>query len=188
MTMNGMIYKIELNEENIYVGSTTEKLCRRQSKHNYALKKKTHLKLYKTCIENNIDYIKCIWIADCEYNSIAELRKIEEDYRKKLNCNLNMKKCYSTEADRKKYLKEYYEENKDNKKEYNEKYREKNRSKINENNKEYYEENKSKISEKSKKKITCEKCNSIMRKDSLLRHQKSMKCLLLSECLFSDSD
>ena len=34
MTMNGMIYKIEINDENIYVGSTSDKLSSRQSKHN----------------------------------------------------------------------------------------------------------------------------------------------------------
>ena len=187
MTMNGMIYKIEINENDIYVGSTSKKLCRRQSQHNYYLKNPNsnnydkkrypHRKLYKKCIENNIDYIKCIWVADCEYNSIEELRMIEEKYRKELNGNLNMKKCYISKEDKKEnfkqYCKEYYEENK---------------SKIDEHQKKYYEENKSKINEKQKNKIKCEKCDSIVRKSDITRHQRTKKCLLLSECIFSDDD
>tara|TARA_R110002153_G_scaffold21647_1_gene71972 strand:+ start:171 stop:770 length:600 start_codon:yes stop_codon:yes gene_type:complete len=199
MTMNGMIYKIEINEENIYVGSTTEKLCSRQSKHNYEIKRHSQRKLYKTCIENNIDSIKCIWVADVEYNSIEELRMLEESYRKELNGNLNMIKCYLSKEEQKEYWKNYREENKDKKDEYHKKYREENKSKI----KEYYEENKSKISEKRKKfyeknkskinkykneKIKCEKCNSFINRSNISVHHKSNKCILLSECIFSDDD
>ena len=173
MTMNGMIYKIEINENDIYIGSTSETLCRRQSKHNYDKKRYSERKLYKSCIENNIDYIKCIWVADCEYNSIEELRMIEEDYRKKLNGNLNMVKCYQSEED---------------KKEYDKKYREENIDKIKKYLKEYREENIDKIKEKKKEKIKCEKCNSIVRKGDIRKHQRTKKCLLLSECIFSDSD
>ena len=102
---------------------------------------------------------------------------IEEDYRKELNGNLNMKKCYISEEDRKEnfkqYCKEYYDENK---------------SKIDEQQKKYYEENKSKIKEQKKEKITCEKCDSIITIGCISRHQKTKKCLLASECIFSDSD
>lgn len=175
--MKGQIYKIELNKNNIYIGSTTVKLCSRQSKHNYSLKKHPHRKLYKTCIENNINYIKCIWVANVEYDSIAELRKIEEDYRKQLNGNLNSQRCYTTEEERKEDKKEYYEkhyeENKDKKKEYDKK---------------KYEKNKIEINEKRKEKINCNKCNCLINKSNLKRHQKSMKCLLKSECLFTDEE
>ena len=177
MTMNGMIYKIEINDENIYVGSTSEKLCSRQSKHNYDKKRYPQRKLYKKCIENNIDSIKCIWVADVEYNSIEERRMIEEDYRKELNGNLNSVKCYISE-----------EEKKENDKKYCKEYRENNKSKISEYDKKYREENKDKINEKHKKKIKCEKCNSIVRKSDILRHQRTKKCILASQCIFSDSD
>jgi len=219
--MKGIIYKIEINENNIYVGSTTQKLCGRQNNHNCDLKTQPHRKLYKSCIENNIKYIKCIWVADVTYDSNAELRKIEEDYRKSLNGNLNMVRCYVTEEDRKKYKKEwdkeyneqikdkkkeyyennkieinekqkeYREKNKDKIKEYREKnkdkikeYREQNKDKLNEKIKEYYEKNKIKLNEK----INCDKCNCLINKSNLKRHKKTMKCLLNSECLFSDSD
>ena len=201
--MKGIIYKIELNENNIYVGSTTQKLCKRQVNHNQSLKKRPHQKLYKSCIENNINYVKCIWVADIEYNSNAELRMIEEDYRKKLNGNLNMIRCYATEEEKKElhkeWIKNHYENNKieisekkkdyyfNNKIEINEKhkeYRELNKDKLNEKHKKYYQENKIKINEK----IKCDKCDCLINKINISRHKKTMKCLLLSECLFSDSD
>ena len=190
-----MIYKIELNKNNIYIGSTTQLLCKRQSCHNSDLKKKPHLKLYKSCIENNITNIKCIWIADVEYSSNAELRMIEEKYRKELNGNLNSKKCYISEEEKKIYMKEYndkfYENNKDTINKQQKEYRENNKDKMKEyreNNKkkikEYYEENKDKIN----KKIKCDKCGCTINKPSLKKHQQSNKCKLMSECIFSDSD
>jgi len=182
--MKGQIYKIELNENNIYVGSTTAKLCRRQAEHNHALKKQPHRKLYKSCIENNITNINCIWVADVTYDSNAELRKIEEEYRKKLNGNLNSQRCYTTEEDKQEYQKEYYQENKDKKKEY---YQE-NKELIKEWHKNHYENNKIEINEKQREKIKCDKCDCLINKSSLKRHQKTIKCLLKSECLFSDSD
>jgi len=69
----GMVYKIELQDE-IYVGSTEQKLCVRQSNHNAYLKLHPHRKLYKKCIEQGVDKIKCIWVADIEFNSTAEKR------------------------------------------------------------------------------------------------------------------
>ena len=93
----GVIYKIEINENDIYVGSTTQMLCKRQGQHNSDLKEYQNRKLYKSCIENNIDKIKCIWIADVEYNSNAELRMVEEQYRTELNSNLNTIRCHITE-------------------------------------------------------------------------------------------
>jgi hypothetical protein len=212
--MKGIIYKIELNENNIYVGSTTQKLCRRQVNHNQSLKKRPHQKLYKSCIENNIKYIKCIWVADIEYNSIAELRKIEEEYRKKLIANLNSYRCYITEEETKELKKKYYEQNKikiseyqkeyhkQNKIELNEKYKEyceQNKDKLNEKNKKYREQNKDKIkeyreqnkdkkNEKQREKIKCNNCDCLISKSSLKRHQKTMKCLLFSECIFTDEE
>ena len=182
----GLIYKIELTENNIYIGSTKQTLCKRQSQHNNALKTQPHQKLYKSCIENNITNIKCVWVADVTFNNIAELRMVEEKYRKELNANLNTIKCYTSE-DRKEYYKnnkdtinkkqkEYYENNKNKKKEYYEKNKEY--------NKEYYEE----YNKKNKEKIKCDNCDCMISKYNLIKHQKTNKCKLMSECIFSDSD
>jgi Fic family protein len=45
------------------------------------------------------------------------------------------------------------------------------------NKKEYYENNIDKISEYKKEKIKCDICNSIVSRNNLARHQKTMKCL-----------
>ncbi len=195
----GMIYKIELNENNIYIGSTTKKLCMRQAQHNYDLKTKPNLKLYKSCIENNITNIKCIWVADVTFNSIAELRMIEEEYRKKMNADLNMVKCYRSKEDKKEYMKEYCENNKEYIKDKNKEYREKNKDKMKIKKNEYYENNKDKIKEKNKEyyednkdkineKIKCDKCGCMSSKSNIKQHQQTNKCKLMSECIFSDSD
>jgi hypothetical protein len=117
----GLIYKIEVNKNDIYIGSTTQKLCARQNSHNICLKdiNKNHRKLYKSCIENNINYIKCVWVADIKYDSIAELRMIEEQYRKDLNGNLNSRRCYITDTERKQtleYITKWNKKNRENQK------------------------------------------------------------------------
>ena len=198
---NGVIYKIEINENNIYVGSTERILCKRQSQHNHDLKKYPERKLYKLCIENNITKIKCIWVADVEFNSKAELRMVEEEYRKKLNGNLNSQRCYTTEEEKKEYQKEtqkeYRNENKEKMKEYQKEYRNENKEKYkeyrnenkekieeyqkkykNENkekSKEYYQNNKKKLNEK----VKCDLCGSMINSQYLKQHKTTQKCKLL---------
>jgi len=50
------------------------------------------------------------------------------------------------------------------------------------------EKNKIEINEKKKEKINCDKCNSLIRKSDIKKHQKRMICLLKSECLFTDEE
>ena len=102
MTNKGIVYKIEIGDE-LYIGSTEDKLCVRQGKHNYDLKKFPHRKLYKACIDNGVDKIKCWWVADIVFNSFDERRAIEETYRKKLNAELNSIRCYITKEEKKEY-------------------------------------------------------------------------------------
>jgi hypothetical protein len=141
----GTIYKIEINDSNIYVGATTQILCKRQAEHNYKKHKLTERKLYKMCIENNIDVIKCIWVADVEYDSNAELRMKEEQYRKELNANLNMRKCYISDDERYELNIEYRKEYRDNNQNKIIEYRQKNKSKTSEYNKTYRQKNQDKI-------------------------------------------
>ena len=164
----GFVYKIELDNE-IYIGSTEQKLCDRQKNHNYDLKRQPNRKLYKKCIEQGITEIKLIWVADIEFNHTAEKRMIEEKYRKELNGTLNSIRCYITEEEekerdkqkKKEYRETHKEEIKQHKKEYYEthkeeiakktkEYRETHKEEIAEKNKEYYENNKEEIAQKKK--------------------------------------
>jgi len=106
MTNKGIVYKIEIGDE-LYIGSTEDKLCVRQAKHNYDLKQFPHRKLYKACIDNGVDKIKCWWVADIVFNSFDERRAIEETYRKELNAELNSLRCYVSLEEKKEYQKQY---------------------------------------------------------------------------------
>jgi hypothetical protein len=120
----GIVYKIEVGDE-LYIGSTEEKLCARQGSHNRDLKKFPHRKLYKACIDNGIDKIKCWWVADIVFNSFEERRAIEETYRKQLNAELNSLRCYRSQEEKEEYQKQYnidHKEEKKYKKQYDKKY------------------------------------------------------------------
>jgi len=73
-----------------------------------------------------------------------------------------------------KKAKEYYEDNNQIIKEKSKEYREKNNQIIKEKDKKKYEKNKDIINEKRKQKIECP-CGSVIRKDCLARHKKSIK-------------
>ena len=144
-----IIYKIELDNE-IYVGSTEQKLCSRQSRHNSDLKIYPYRTLYQKCIELDIEKIKCIWVADIKFNSTAEKRAIEEKYRKDLNAVLNMRKCYTTKEERREQKRKanntYYHKNSkellEKYKEYHKKYREDHKEQIKAYHKKRYENTK----------------------------------------------
>jgi len=122
----GIVYKIEVGDE-LYIGSTEQKLCARQRCHNRDLKSFPHRKLYKACIDNGVDKIKCWWVADIVFNSFEERRAIEETYRKELNAKLNSVRCYISP-----------EEMKEEKDKNNKKYRLDHKEKIAEKSRLYY--------------------------------------------------
>jgi hypothetical protein len=119
---NGIIYYIELDDE-YYIGSTKQKLCKRQAKHNEDYRKeKCKSKLYERARELGIEKINCVWIEDIIFNSIEELRAREEYWRKKYkdekNSNLNSQVCFQTLEEKKEYDNNYnqLQETKDRKK------------------------------------------------------------------------
>ena len=104
--MKGIIYKVDLGGE-IYVGSTTTKLSKRQANHNSDLRKGKFTdkhKLYSKCVEKNIENIKCIWVEDYNFQKIEHLRQREEYYRKNFNeivggSILNTNRCKNSYKD-----------------------------------------------------------------------------------------
>lgn len=136
----GIIYKIVLNENDIYVGSSKQTIAIKQHHHNHLLKhNNSNRRLYNLCINNNITNIKCIWVADILYNTNDELRIIKERYRLSLNANVNMRKYYSTEDDRIESQKLLKNNNRDKIKDYQKNYYELNRIKLKTNQKSYYQ-------------------------------------------------
>jgi hypothetical protein len=149
MANKGIVYKIEIGDE-LYIGSTEEKLCKRQGQHNYDLKRYPHRKLYKACIDNGIDNIKCWWVADIVFNSFDERRAIEETYRKKLNAELNSIRCYRSQEEKKEDKKQYDLDHKEEKKEYSKKYIIDHKEEIADYQKQYRLDHKEKIAERNR--------------------------------------
>ena len=97
-----------------------------------------------------------------------ENKEYHKDYKKKYQ-QKNKEKIREKKR-------EYYEKKKQQISEKNKEYRQENKEQFSERNKQYREQNKEQIREKAKKKVECEFCKSIGRKDDLKRHQRSKKC------------
>jgi group I intron endonuclease len=157
---NGKIYKITNCVDNeVYVGSTTQSLSRRFSKHKIDCNKRNnniHTHFDKIGIHNF-----CISLLEnypCTTKSELLLR--EGHYIRELatlNARIEGRTNKEYYQDNKEKIAEYYQDNKEKRTEYK---------------KEYYQENK----EKQLKKVECEVCKSIVSYTNLLRHQKTLKC------------
>lgn len=144
-------------------------------------------------IENNKCLNKCIpGRTKKEYykaNKEKIIKQIKKNYEKNADKRKEqMKEYYEANKDKiKKQKKEYYKANKDKIKKYRKEYQKLNANKHKEYMKNYYKankekmikqikKNKDKIKEQIKQKIKCPFCCSFVRKDSLKRHQRSIKC------------
>ena len=148
----GKIYKIynTINDD-IYVGSTTLKLCERMRDQRNCVNneaKKDRL-LYKAFREHGVDNFHIELIEKCPCNDRDELRRTEGEYIRSLKPCLNMNIAGRT-------LQEYL------------KYNEEHRTQT---QKIYYENNKE---TRASRKITCE-CGCDITRGSLLRHQRTKK-------------
>jgi len=170
---NSIIYKLchqnDLENENIYVGSTTnfrgrknehKRNCNNEKGKNY------NLSVYQF-IRNNggWDEWQMIPIEVFPCNDKKELEVKERYHIELLKSKLNKNIPSRTK-------KEYYKNNKDKIAEKDKKYYE--------NNKEYLkkcrENNKKKLAEKRKIKIICDHCGCEINNSSLNRHKKTNKC------------
>ena len=153
------IYKIynTINDD-IYVGSTTQKLCERMRDHRYCInnQKKKDRPLYQAFREHGIEHFFIELIEKCPCNDKDELRKKEGDRIRQLKPYLNMNIAGRT-------CKEYHNDNREH---------------IKEHKKQYHEHNKEYFKEYSKahngEKITCE-CGCMIARGQLRRHQRSKK-------------
>jgi len=159
--MGYCIYKIVCDDmpDYVYVGSTsnfTNRKCGHKSNCFNINSKKYNYKLYSTIRENGgWDNWRMVIINECEEGiTKTQAHIIEEEFRVKLNGNMNSIKCFRTEEEREEYNKVWNENNKELRKEYYKEYIENNKEKMKEYSKEYYKEysvnNKEKIKEKTK--------------------------------------
>ncbi len=197
------VYQIYCNNKDecdfVYVGSTCN-FTRRKYQHKQNCKNKDNLKVYQIINEYGGWDNWTMEILE-ELNIERVLEQKEEEWRVKLNAQLNSQKAYSEDYNlqRKEYReqnkekikeqrKEQYENNKEKIREKQAEYREENREKINEQKKQHYqenkakvrekvnkyrEENKEKINEKKKLKVQCN-CGAIFRKEDKARHFRTV--------------
>ena len=183
---NGRIYTIRCKTDAslIYVGSTTEKLSIRMSKHRYDSKKSQTLPFYKQINDWNDWYIELYEDFPCERKE--QLEKREGEIIREIG-TLNKlipgsRVDYKDNKEKQDYSKQYYEKNKEYYKEYYKEYSKQNKEKIQEYykgySKQYYEENKEKIriksDERNKSTFVCE-CGCTFQKGGLSRHLKTNK-------------
>lgn len=162
---DGKIYKItgttDEEEELIYIGSTTQKLCRRLVTHKSKMKQNKNYSSQQVVICSNC-LITLIELFPC--NSKEELLMRERYYYDLYDC-VNKMKPILLEGEKKEilkqwrienadYLKEYdkqkYIENADYYKEYNKQFRIENPNYLKEYNKQYYNKNTCKEKERNK--------------------------------------
>jgi len=159
--INGKIYKLTSDKTNdVYIGSTIQRLCNRKAKHKYD---------YKRYLKGECNYTKSyelIKYDDCKIELIInypckdrkELETKEGEYIKNMKC-INIYIAGRTSKER-----DYYKYHN------NEKYK---KNKLL-SQKKSYEKRKNQISEKRKVKIKCE-CGSTFRKSDKARHYKTKK-------------
>jgi group I intron endonuclease len=162
----GKIYKIynTINDD-IYVGSTTLKLCERMRDHRKCVndEAKQHFFIYKAFRELGVENFFIELIEKCPCNDKDELRKKEGEWIRELKPSMNKNIAGRT-------INEYRIDNKEYIQEQNKQYRENNKEYIKEHNKQYYDINKEKVLEP----IKCE-CGCVVKRGSLLRHKRTKK-------------
>ena len=152
---NTIIYKLVHKEDydnaNIYIGSTTDFIRRKNNHKNNCNneKKKEHN-------ENKYQYIRdnggwgewnMIEVEKFPCNDGNEARAREEYWRCHFNSKLNSRKAYITDVEKIDYKKQFYLDNKDNILKQKKQYYEIHKDKILDEKKQYYEKNKDKLLE-----------------------------------------
>ena len=180
-----LVHKEDYDNANIYIGSTTDFIKRKNQHKNNCNSEKSkdyNVKKYQYIRDNGgwneWNMIEIEKYPEC--NDGNEARAKEEYWKCHFNSQLNSRRAYTTDEERKEQLKEWYEKNKDDVAIKSKVYREDNKDKRLEQAKEYYEQNRDKILKQQKEKITCE-CGCILANYCLTRHRKTQKHLLLTK-------
>ena len=164
---NSIIYKLchcsDLENENIYIGSTTNFRRRKNIHKSDCNIEKKNYPVYQVIRDNEgWDEWQMIPIEVFPCNNKKELEVRERYHIEILKPKLNKFIPSRTKDEIKKRLNNYYENNKEYFQEYN---------------KEYQEKNKKIILDKKKEKTICEKCGAEITKNYLKNHQKTKKCI-----------
>lgn len=165
---NSKIYKLICNETtDIYIGSTTEKLCVRFNQHKYDW---VHCRSSLTSsLIFNMGEAKIILLENYPCNTVDELRAREQFYIDSLDC-VNKQSAKRKENANQIAKEKYRATEKGQQTEKN--YKETHREMYRQSTKKYLEKNKDKVNEKKRIKVECPHCKKVMNKNSLSTHLK----------------
>ena len=182
---NGKIYKLWSPEgDDIYIGSTTETLCRRKAGHKTSYGTGQNL-TSKILFEKYTD-VRIELIEEFPCDKKCKLIAREGHFIRTLNCvnkiipDRTHKEWREDTKEQRRQYEKHYQRNKEHVRERDKKYRENNKEKLKEVKKEYYENNKEKIKEQYSEKITCE-CGCQIRRNGLAEHKRSQKHIKLMQ-------
>ena len=187
------IYKLIINDDCYYIGTTTQSLHQRKNNHMMEFlwtKPCSEIENYVKSLgieinRENLDKLfKIELLQNFECQNKKEMLAKKDEHLKKYQGD---KKCLNNETfirkikqekenllkRREKERKDYHE-NKEKYQEIKKKYRETHKEKIQEKSKKYYDENKEKIAEKHNEKINCP-CGSIIIRNQKARHEQTEK-------------
>jgi hypothetical protein len=161
---NGKIYKLWSPEgDDIYIGSTTETLCRRKVGHKTAYNMGKNL-TSKILFEKYTD-VRIELIEEFPCDKKCKLLAREGHYIRTIDCVNKIVPDRTKQEYDKEYRKEYYKTNKEQIKEHSKKYR---------------ENNSNHVKEQQSEKITCE-CGCETTRSHIARHKKSNRHIKLME-------
>jgi hypothetical protein len=166
----GLIYKMTSDNGLVYVGSTLRPLAKRLSGHKkdyklYLTGKGNYITSFKL-FEDNSD-VKIELLEQHKDISKLNLHKRERHFIESIEC---VNKCIPGRSKA-----EHYKDNKNKISEIRKDYYKDNKDKIALKMKEYQTINKDKIAKQKQQKIVCEVCKCQFRKDTLNKHNKSIK-------------
>ena len=175
----GKIYKLVCNKTGLtYIGSTCQKLLsQRLSGHvrNYNSWKNgkcNYITSFKI-IEGGDYYMELLEAVPC--SSFDELAKKERHYVESVNC-VNK---YIPGRTKQEWSKQYREDNREVISIKSKEYRENNKDVIAARRTEHYRHNKENIKVQESVKVKCSKCESVVIKRCLKKHQQTIKCKML---------
>jgi hypothetical protein len=161
--MKGKIYALKSNQTNdIYIGSTIDRLCNRKAKHKNKYKRFLKNEYHFVTSFNIIKYDDCYieLLQEVNINDKKELYKIEGEWIKKTKNCIN--RCIAGRT-----RKEWGQDHKDKWRMYNQR---RNKEETKKYHNDYYHKNKDIIN----KKILCS-CGSYIIKSSKARHERTKK-------------
>jgi len=137
--------------EDLYVGSTQERLCKRMGAHRSASRRGVGSRIYQVMrAKGDTNFQYCL-LGSCMVRNKDEQRKREQTYIDRLKPCLNSNRAFCTIEQRKAYLKEYHK-------------KPCNKKRMRAYQKEYY-----------KVKTECELCKVPLTRGAMVKHRRSKK-------------